>query len=51
VAVLSLAYQVWAVLRRPPFLRTWGIKAILVASVVLNSLMIGGWVFLSIRYR
>ena len=51
VAVLSLAYQVWAVLRRPPFLRTWGIKAILAASVVLNSLMIGGWVFLSIRYR
>lgn len=51
VAVVSCAYQVWAVRRRQPFLRTWGIKTILAISLVLNALVIGGWIVLSIRYR
>jgi len=51
VAVASLAYQVWAVLRRPPAQRTWGIKTILSVSLVLNVVLIGGWIALSIRYR
>jgi hypothetical protein len=51
VAVGSLVYQVWVVYRRPPAMRTWGIKAILSVSVVLNVLLIGGWIALSIRYR
>ena len=51
VAVGSLAYQVWAVRRRPPFLRTWGVKTILAVSLVLNLLVIGGWIVVSVRYR
>lgn len=51
VSVASLAYQVWAFRRRPPFLRTWGVKAILAVSLVLNTLVIAGWMVLSIRYR
>jgi len=37
--------------RRPPFLRTWGIKTILAVSLVLNAMVIGGWIVISIRYR
>jgi len=51
VAVGSLLYQVWAVRRRPPFLRTWGIKTILAVSLVLNVLVIGSWIVLYFRYR
>lgn len=51
VSVGALIYQVWAVKRRPPFLRTWGVKAILAVSLVLNVLVIGGWIVLAIRYR
>jgi len=47
----SLAYQVWVVRRRPPSLRTWGIKTILAVSLVLNGTVIAGWIALSIRYR
>lgn len=51
VAVVSLVYQVWAVRRRPPFLRTWGVKTILASSLVLNFLVIGSWIVLWFRYR
>ena len=51
LAIGALAYQVWAVRRRPPFLRTWGIKTILAVSLVLNLLVIGSWVVLWFRYR
>ena len=51
VAVGSLLYQVGAVVRRPPFLRTWGIKTILGLSLTLNLLVIGAWVVLWFRYR
>jgi hypothetical protein len=51
VAVVSLVYQVWVVRRRPPFLSTWGIKTILAISLVLNAMVIGGWIVISIRYR
>jgi hypothetical protein len=51
VAVASLAYQVWMVKRLPSRSRTWGIKTILGISLVLNVLVIGGWIALAIRYR
>ncbi|MBI4464474.1 MAG: hypothetical protein HY647_07195 [Acidobacteria bacterium] len=51
VALGALVYQGWAVWRRPPFLRTWGIKAILGVSLVVNFLVIGTWVALWFRYR
>jgi hypothetical protein len=51
VAIASLAWQVWVVRRRPPSLRTPAVKAILASSLLLNALVIGTWVFLSIRYR
>jgi hypothetical protein len=51
VALGSLAYQLWAVRTRPPKSRTWGVKAILTASLVVNFIVIGGWIALQIRYR
>ena len=51
VAVASLVYQIWVVRRRPPYLRTWGVKTILGVSLMLNVMVIGGWIAISIRYR
>jgi hypothetical protein len=51
VAVASLVYQIWVVRRRPPSLRTWGVKTILGVSLMLNVMVIGGWIAISIRYR
>jgi hypothetical protein len=51
MAIASLAYQVWAVRRRPPAMRTWGMKAILGISLALNGLLIAGWIVLTIRYQ
>ena len=51
LAVGALAYQGWAVFRRPPEKRTFGLKAILGVSVLLNGLLLVGWVVLTIRYQ
>jgi hypothetical protein len=51
LAVGSLIYQVWAVRRRPPSMRTKSVKSILGASMLLNGLLVVGWVVTSIRYR
>jgi hypothetical protein len=51
VAIASLVWQVWAVWRRAPFLRTRSVKVVLASSLLLNALVIGTWVFLLIRYR
>jgi hypothetical protein len=50
VAIVSMVYQIWAVKTRPPFLRTRGVKAILYASLAINTLVIGAWVVMYIRY-
>jgi hypothetical protein len=50
LAVAALAYQIWIVRRRPSFLRTWGIKAVLGLSLAVNGLMITGWIVITIRY-
>ena len=51
MAVGALVYQIWAVYRRPPAKRTFGMKAILGASVLMNGLLLVGWVVLTIRYQ
>ena len=51
LAVGSLLYEVWLVRRRPPALRTWGMKTILAVSLMLNVMVIGGWIVISVRYR
>ena len=51
MAIGSLVYQTWAVRRRPPSMRTWGMKAILAASLGVNGMLIAGWIVLSVRYR
>jgi len=51
VAVGSLVYQIWVVRRRPLKSRTWGVKTILGVSLMLNLMVIGGWIAISIRYR
>jgi hypothetical protein len=51
VAILSLAYQIWLVRSRPPKRRKFTIKAVLAASLLLNFVVVGGWVALLIRYR
>ena len=51
LAVGALVYQIWAVYRRPPEKRTFGMKAILGASLLMNGLLLVGWVVLTIRYQ
>jgi hypothetical protein len=51
LALGSMVYQVALVKRRPPFLRTWGMKAILGASFAINLVVLGSWVALWFRYR
>ena len=51
MAVAALIHQIWAVFRRPPEKRTFGMKAILGASLFLNGLLLVGWVVLTIRYQ
>ena len=51
MAVGALIYQIWAVFRRPPEKRTFGMKAILGASLFFNGLLLVGWVVLTIRYQ
>jgi hypothetical protein len=51
IAIGSLVYQLWIVQRRPRSSRTRGMKTVLAVSLLLNGLMISGWVVLSIRYR
>ena len=50
LALISMVYQIWAVSTRPPFLRTRGVRAILYTSLAINTLVLGGWVFLYFRY-
>jgi hypothetical protein len=42
---------VWAVRTRPSSMRTWGMKTILGVSLVVNGLLIAGWIVLTIRYQ
>ena len=51
LAAGSLAFQIAIYLRRPKFLRTWGVKVILYSSVLVNVGVIGSWVYLYYRYR
>ena len=51
LAMVSLVYQIWAVFRRPPEKRTFGMKAILGFSLAMNGLILAGWVVLTIRYQ
>jgi hypothetical protein len=51
VAIASLAYQIWLVKTRPFARRRTGVKAVLAASLLLNFVVVGGWIALLIRYR
>jgi hypothetical protein len=51
LATGTLAYQAWLVFKRPPPMRTAGMKTILAASVALNAMLLGAWIVLAIRYR
>lgn len=51
VALGALAYQGSLVYRRPPSLRTRGMKAILGASIGVNLLVLSAWMTLWFRYR
>ncbi len=50
MAIGGLAYQIWIVRRRPPTLRTRGVKTILAISLAINGLLIAGWIVIMIRY-
>ena len=50
LAIAALAYQIWIVRGRPPFMRTWAVKTVLGFSIAVNALMITGWVVITIRY-
>jgi len=46
-----LAYQGWLLAHRPAGSRTWSVKAIFAVSVILNAVIIAGWIVISVRYR
>ncbi len=50
LAVAALAYQIWLVRARPPFMRTWAVKSVLGATLAVNGLMVAGWIVITIRY-
>ena len=51
VAIGAILYEVILITRHQPALRKRGTKAMLAASLMLNLVVAGGWVLLSIRYR
>jgi hypothetical protein len=51
VAIAALAYQIWLVRRRPPRGRKTSVRVVLALSLLLNFVVVGGWIALLIRYR
>ena len=51
LALGSLAFQIAIYFKRPKILRTWGVKAILFSSVLVNVGVIASWTVLWFRYR
>ena len=51
VALLSLIYQIWLIRTRPPNRRKFAVRAILAGSVLMNFVVLGGWIALIVRYR
>jgi hypothetical protein len=51
VALLSLVYQIWLIRTRPSSRLKAGVKAVLAGSLLMNFLVIGGWIALMIRYQ
>ncbi len=51
VAVGSLGYQLWLVRTRPPKRKKSTVRTVLALSLLVNLLVLGGWVALLIRYR
>jgi hypothetical protein len=50
VALGSLAYETWLVRRQLPGLRSKSVKAIFAASLIVNFLVLGSWLALTLRY-
>jgi len=51
VAIAALAYQIWLVRTRPPNRRKTSVKVVLALSLLLNFIVVGGWITLLVRYR
>jgi hypothetical protein len=51
LAIGGVAYQIWLVKRRPPFLRTRAALTILWTSATLTLLVFAVWIALWFRYR
>jgi hypothetical protein len=51
VAIAAFAYQIWLVRTRPPKRRKALVRVVLTLSLLLNFVVVGGWVALLIRYR
>jgi hypothetical protein len=51
VAIVSLAYQFWLVGTRPRARRKTGVRTVFAVSLLLNVVVVGGWIALLIRYK
>ncbi|MBV9504657.1 MAG: hypothetical protein JO323_06590 [Acidobacteriia bacterium] len=51
VAIGAFIYQIWLIRTRPLRRRNARVKLILALSLVLNFVVVGGWIALLIRYR
>lgn len=51
VAIAAFAYQIWLIRTRPPKRGKTTVKVVLALSVLLNFVVVGGWIALLIRYK
>ena len=51
VAILSLAYEAWALFSRPAALRSSLMKSFFAASVISIVAVMGLWIYVDIRYQ
>ena len=51
VAIAAFGYQIWLLRTRPPTKRKRSVKVVLAGSLLLNFVIVGGWIALLIRYQ
>jgi hypothetical protein len=51
VAIAAFVYQIWLIRTRPPKRKKTSVKLVLAMSLLLNFVVVGGWLALLIRYR
>ena len=51
VAIAAFIYQIWLVRTRSPRRRKTSVRVVLALSLLVNFVVVGGWIALLIRYQ